>query len=290
MIDEFQLSFFEEDNKSVFDKSISRLQFAAEVCKNRGQDKLYVCYSGGKDSMVLADLCKKAKIQFELHYNITGIDPPELIYHMRETVPELIWHKYELSMWELIVKKKMPPTRICRYCCSELKEHGGENLLCATGVRWAESVKRRSRRPFEQIGSSAKYKMLFNDNDSDRRDFENCSMKKKLVTNAIIDWADEDIWYYIKHENLDYCKLYDEGNTRLGCIGCPMATTKNRESQFERYPKFKQLYINAFDKMLKVNSHLNYRWKSGQEVFDWWLYGNGNCDIVDGQIVMFDED
>ena len=35
----------------------------------------------------------------------------------------------------------MPPTRIVRYCCSELKEGGNPNRLIATGVRWAESKK-----------------------------------------------------------------------------------------------------------------------------------------------------
>ena len=34
------------------------------------------------------------------------------------------------TMWNLIPKKKLPPTRLMRWCCAELKEWGGEDA-CA---------------------------------------------------------------------------------------------------------------------------------------------------------------
>ena len=34
----------------------------------------------------------------------------------------MIIDKPKESMWQLIVRKKIPPTRLIRYCCSELKE------------------------------------------------------------------------------------------------------------------------------------------------------------------------
>ena len=46
------------------------------------------------------------------------------------------------TMWNLIVKKGIPPTRHIRYCCSELKEQGGKHRIKVTGVRWAESTNR----------------------------------------------------------------------------------------------------------------------------------------------------
>ena len=36
----------------------------------------------------------------------------------------------------------MPPLRIMRFCCSELKEQGGKGRLKITGVRAAESKNR----------------------------------------------------------------------------------------------------------------------------------------------------
>ena len=38
----------------------------------------YVAFSGGKDSVVLLDIVKRSGVKFDAHYNITGIDPPEL--------------------------------------------------------------------------------------------------------------------------------------------------------------------------------------------------------------------
>ena len=283
--------------------SIERIKFAYEVAQSRGLGALYVCFSGGKDSTVLAELCRLAKeqygVEYELHYNVTGIDPPELIYFMRENYRciyngkvlestknnsvDLHCDMYEKSMWQLIAEKKMPPTRIIRYCCAELKERGGEGRMCLTGVRRAESVKRSGRKEFEVITKNAKDKMLFNDNDEGRLGFENCTLKRKLVTNPIIDWDDEDVWEFIKGRKIPYCKLYNEGAKRLGCIGCPMQGTLGMLADFERYPKFKQLYINAFDKMIDAyEDKSKYSWANGEDCFNWWVYG-GNKNI-DGQI------
>ena len=44
----------------------------------------YVAFSGGKDSQAIYHLCKEAGVKFDAHYNITGIDPPELVYFIRK--------------------------------------------------------------------------------------------------------------------------------------------------------------------------------------------------------------
>ena len=259
--------------------AIDRIKFAYEVSISRGLGSLYVAFSGGKDSIVIAELCKIANINYELHYNVTGIDHPELVYFMRDNYPELKREMYRFSMWELIVKKRMPPTRIYRYCCSELKEKGGKGRVCVTGVRWAESFKRTGRRQFELATSKAKEKMLFNDNDDGRLGFENCVKKGKLICNPIVDWTDYDVWEFIKKQNLSYCKLYDEGYKRLGCIGCPMASKKQRIKDFEQYPKFKALYIKAFDKMIANYPETKEKtWNNGQDVFEWWVNQDSKFD------------
>ena len=59
----------------------------------------------------------------------------------------------------------MPPTRWMRYCCSELKEGGAKGRWIATGVRWAESVKRKSRGALEVLHSNKSKRLtLMNDN------------------------------------------------------------------------------------------------------------------------------
>ena len=64
-------------------------------------------------------------------------------------------------MFDLIVKKGIPPTRLVRYCCSIFKESTEKNRVIALGVRAAESRKRQNREVFSTWGngnmSKAKY-------------------------------------------------------------------------------------------------------------------------------------
>ena len=194
------------------------------------------------------------------------------------------------SMWALIPQKKMPPTRLARYCCAVLKETAGTNRFIATGVRWDESVRRASTRGiYETLTRSTKNKLILNnDNDDARRLFESCSLKAQRVVNPIVDWLDKDIWDFCESEHLPMNPLY-ECETRVGCIGCPMASKHAREREFARYPEYKRAYIRAFDKMLEVRKaegkdDSTGAWKSAQDVFNWWM----EYDLSPGQI-SFDD-
>lgn len=281
---------------NLFLRAVERVVFAYDTAKARGQESLYVCFSGGKDSEALWIVCEYARqkygVQYTLNYNVTGVDPPELVYFVRREFPDCKRHGYKKSMWRLIVEKGSPPTRIQRFCCAELKERGGEGQICLTGVRWEESINRRKRRPFEVLtnNKATREKFLFNDNDEQRLAWETCTMKRKSVCNPIIDFTEDQVWALIKENNLPYCKLYDEGQRRIGCIGCPMGGAKGMKEDFERYPKFKNCYLAAFDRMLKRYAEKGRAtdWKTADDVYNWWV---GDEHIKDDrQISMFDDD
>ena len=278
-------------------------QTSLEDKVNRAIDRLrtfeppegyYLAFSGGKDSQCIYHLAKEAGVKFDAHYSLTTVDPPELIYFIRDNYPDVIVEKPELSMWRLIEKKRMPPTRMVRYCCDVLKEGGGIGRVVITGVRWAESSKRKNRDVIEIIASRKKDKIKLNsDNDEDRRMFETCITKSKRIVNPIVDWEDSDVWGYIKSRKLKYCRLYDEGFHRLGCVGCPMAGQAGRERDFKRWPKYKLNYIKAFQRMVdkRIEDGLETKWTTGQEVFDWWMEYTKIPDLgIDGQIEMDEYD
>lgn len=222
----------------------------------------YVAFSGGKDSVVILDLVKKAGVKFDAHYNYTTVDPPEL-YRFVQTFSEVEIRKPRKNMWKLIVEKGFPPTRMIRYCCAELKEGGGDGRMVLTGVRWAESSRRSARKMTEPC-------------------FRNSRI---FYINPIIDWSDKDVWDYITQNSVRYCSLYDDGWKRLGCVLCPMSSNMKKEA--ERWPKIQAAYIRAFQKAIDAKRDRKITQRTGQEMYNWWVDQRRKKEDPD-QTVMFE--
>ena len=254
--------------KDKIEKSIARLKYYEQDAIDMNPDGYWLAFSGGKDSIVVYDLVKKSGVKHKVYMNLTTVDPPELIKFIRLNYKDVIFLRPPKSMYQLIVHRGAPCTRITRDCCRYLKEYSGSNNIMITGIRWQESNARNKRQLFE-----ACYKN-----------------KTKKYLNAIIDWNESEIWQYIHDNNLAYPKLYDDGFKRIGCILCPMATPKEKNLQIARFPKFKQLYIHAFSKMLQVRIERNRptEWKTGEEVFNWWIANNNKPEEEDScQLTLF---
>lgn len=284
--------------------AIARLQEASRMSLQVYKQPLVVTTSGGKDSSVCVALAERAGIPFEVQHNHTTADAPETVYFVRAEFERLelagikcttnfpVYKGKRTSMWNLIPQKLMPPTRLVRYCCSILKERGGAGRFIVTGVRWAESVSRKNSRGIFEVNHKEKEKriILNNDNDDRRRLFESCRLQAKRVCNPIIEWTDADIWDYIGSEHIPLNPLYQCGFSRVGCIGCPMAGTKGRQSEFARYPKYQENYIRAFDRMLKERERKGLTqgdWNTettGEDVFHWWMEDG----VIPGQIELDD--
>lgn len=128
--------------------------------------------------------------------------------------------------------------------------------------------------------------VLLNLDNADSRELvETCFRTNKTLINPLIDWDDEFLWWYIRSENICLNPQYRCGQYRVGCVGCPMAG-KHRWAEFEKYPKYKDLYIMAFGKMLKERERRGLKimpqWKNAQCVFDWWM----EDENIDGQYSM----
>ena len=216
------------------------------------QDQPYLlAFSGGNDSIVILDLAKRSGVKFDAQYNLTTVDPPELV-HFVKTFPEVKIDRPKLTMWQIIDKHGWPPMRTQRYCCEELKEVHGENRTIVTGVRWAESFNRSNRKMNEAC---------FKDN-------------RKRYLHPIIDWTDEDVWEYIRTNELRYCKLYDEGFKRLGCVLCPMA---RNEKEYDRWPKIVEAWKRAIYKVWQKRKDHGMRvdFDTPEEMWQFWLSGKG---------------
>jgi len=108
----------------------------------------YLCHSGGKDSIVIYELAKMAGVQFDAHYSLTTIDPPELVYFIREHYKDVFIERPKLPFLTVLTEKGFP-LRQSRWCCDLYKEKGGHARICLTGIRAEESAKRRKRNMVE---------------------------------------------------------------------------------------------------------------------------------------------
>ena len=97
-------------------QSIERIRTFDPISNGFQDEPYYVAYSGGKDSDVLRILFELSGVKYDLYHNHTTADAPETVRYVR-SIPNIHINYPEISMWDLIVKKKIPPTRMIRYCC-----------------------------------------------------------------------------------------------------------------------------------------------------------------------------
>ena len=158
------------------EESKRALKLAAEMSREYYNAPLIITYSGGKDSDVMLHLAETTlkPCEFEVLNSHTTVDAPETVYHIRDTFERLKRHGIKANidyhigedgkpttMWNLIPKKLMPPTRVVRYCCTVLKESGTPNRIASLGVRAEESSKRQGRDIFGVRGGVIQDSYIF---------------------------------------------------------------------------------------------------------------------------------
>jgi len=238
------------------------------------EDGYWLAFSGGKDSQAIYHLATEAGVGFEAHYNLTTVDPPELVRFIRQQYPEVAVDRPELSMWELIVKEKCPPTRLIRYCCRHLKERGGTGRTLITGVRWQESNNRSNRRGLVELNMAPKDAVIIcSDGPAVEGIYRATPIVTEHIINPIIDWSTGEVWQYLAGLGVPHCCLYDEGFKRIGCVGCPQQGAKGMTRDFERWLKYRASYVRAFDRMLanRRRNGLATNWETGEDVMRWWI-------------------
>lgn len=281
-------------------KAISSLQMAAEISQNYYQKPLLLAYSGGKDSEVCLEICRRAGVPFEVMHTLTTADAPETVYHVRKVFRklelegvkcEILHPRYKgnpASMWSLIPQKLMPPVRTVRYCCQVLKEGHGKNQCMVLGVRREESQNRSDAGVAELPGHTRANKQVFDFDNGDERMIAVCQTKAKIKIHPIVEWSDRDVWSFLSDSKIEINPCYSMGFTRVGCVGCPMAG-KARYREFQLWPKFENLYRHSFARMLEERKARGKacQWKTADDVFRWWMDDknlDGQLDIFGGEV------
>lgn len=200
--------------------TVKRIVAIYEKYKNK-LDIFHVAFSGGKDSAVLLDLVKRAlpKKSFVVVFGDTGMEFPDtyIAVEKEKEACEIDGTPFYIARshfdphdsWKIFG----PPARVLRWCCSvhksapqtlKLREITGKNDYVGmdfVGVRKHESLA-RSEYKYENYGKKQKGQYSFN---------------------AILEWTSAEVWLYIFLKNIYINEAYKKGNSRAGCLFCPMS-------------------------------------------------------------------
>lgn len=231
-------------------------------------DIFHVAFSGGKDSLVLLDLVRRAlpKKSFVVVFGDTGMEFPDtykLVEQVKkecegDEIPFYVSHSHfkPCESWKLFG----PPARVLRWCCNvhksapqtlKLREITGKNDYVGmdfVGVRKHESVS-RSEYEYENFGKK---------------------QKGQYSHNSILEWTSAEVWLYIFSHNLPVNEAYKKGNSRAGCLFCPMGGGKGDYLQFHSYPDEVGQYVEMIKSM-------NGRYKTEEELQSYVANGGWNA-------------
>lgn len=249
-------------------------------------DGVYVAFSGGLDSTVLLDIARKLYPDIMGVFNNTGLELPEIISFVKTfdniitLTPKMSFHcvikKYG---WPVISKEQAQFIREWRNTKSiklrNLRWNGRENGRSKISECWkrfatdapfkiseqcCDKLKTGPSKKFEkETGRKAMVGIMSGESQL-RRQKHICNLydAKRPISRPMLNWNKEDVWSYIKINNISYSQAYDRGWERTGCVFCMIGIHKDHPNRF-------QMIKNRHPKLYK---YCIYKLGAG-EVLDW---------------------
>lgn len=236
-------------------------------------DIFHVSYSGGKDSEVALDIVQRALPHngFIVVFGDTGMEFPDTY----ESVQLAKKRCEESGITFCVAKSHMkpvdswkmfgPPSSTIRWCCSvhkttpqllAIRDYLGKTSfteMAFVGVRADESVRRSG---YDYISYGTKHKGQYS-------------------CNPILTWNSAEVYLYIFSNGLHLNEAYKRGNTRAGCLVCPMSTNRNDFLNYHCYKEYTKPLLDIIRDMNSSDKGQQDRIKSYIENNGWKARKNG---------------
>ena len=206
-------------------------------------DIFHVSFSGGKDSVVCLDIVQRAlpHNDFVVIFGDTGMEFPDTMHIVEETARyceenDIKFYTSKAKVDPLENWRRFgPPSTRLRWCCSvhkttpqllKLREIVGRDdivELAFVGVRASESLRRSG---YDFISTGTKHKGQYS-------------------CNPILEWNSAEVYLHIYINNLTLNEAYKNGNSRVGCILCPMGGGCNEFIIQTNYPQRVNDYVDV---------------------------------------------
>jgi len=233
--------------------------------------KVYVGYSGGKDSTVLLHLVRRLFPEVKAVFCDTGVEFPG-IKEFVGTTENVVILKPKMSFASVLKKYGFPlPSKEVAQKINEIQTTKSEKLrnkrlygdekgngklprkwlyLLALDIKISHKccdiLKKNPSKQYERktglhpiIGTMAEESRL---RESTWLRNGCNSFGGRARSTPMSFWTDKDVWEYIKKYNLPYASPYDNGEERTGCMFCLFGCSWNNDRGAKKFDRMKEKY------------------------------------------------
>lgn len=272
---------------------IHRSKIAIRNWYETNNGRVYVGFSGGKDSTVLLHIARSIYPDIPAVFCDTGLEYPEIKEFVKQhdniTIRPKMTFKQVIDKYGYPIISKIQSMAISRYRNTKRQDQRDYRLngrICSkTGKKLVAGVISKKyhylidapfkiserccdilkKNPFKiyskETGRVPMTGEMASDGMSRRLQYlkKGCNSYITKKSTPLGHWLDKDIWQYLKDNDLPYCSVYDTGVDRTGCIFCMYGIyqegTPNRFQRMKTsHPK---LYAYCMEK-LKIRDVLEY--------------------------------